>query len=261
MSIPTVIAVGGLDDGAAAGLTRDAQTAITLGVDCRLVGTAWTRQIGNPDQGGFEARDPRAVGSHLRFLLQSKASGPIAVKIGMVATRAVAGEIADCLAQPEWSHLPVVFDPVLATSSGLSLFRDGGDVLTALRPLIHRATVLTPNRAELGALTGRSVENAEQAEAAARALLLTGVPAVLVKGGHFAGPATDRLCRIESTLCFVRDRIVGRDPRGTGCALATAIAVNLARGENLECACRSAGDWHRTQIAMSVQRDGTWHLP
>lgn len=250
-----------MDDGAAAGLTRDAQTAVAFGVNCRLIGTAWTRQLGNLELGGFEARDPREVGSHLWQLLQTLKSSPIAIKIGMVATRGAAQAIADCLEQPEWSHLPVVYDPVLATSAGLSLFREDGDVLTALRPLIRRATVLTPNRSELSVLGGQSVDNAGQAEVAARILLLAGAPAVLVKGGHFEGPATDRLCRTESTLCFVRDRIVGRDPRGTGCALATAIAVNLARGENLEFASRSAGDWLGTQIATAVQRDGTWHLP
>jgi hydroxymethylpyrimidine/phosphomethylpyrimidine kinase len=261
MSTPTVIAVGGLDDGATAGLTRDAQTALALGVDCRLVGTAWTRQLGTPEQGGFETRDRREVGRHLSLLLQSVTSNPIAIKVGMVATPGVAAEIADCLQQPEWSHLPVVFDPVLATSSGLSLFQKDGDVLMALRPLIRRATVLTPNRTELGVLTGQSVENTGQAAAAARALVLAGAQAVLAKGGHFEGPAIDQLCRNESTLCFVRDRIAGRDPRGTGCALATAIAVSLARGEKLEHACRSAGDWLGTQIAMSVQRGGSWHLP
>ncbi len=37
--------------------------------------------------------------------------------------------------------------------------------------------------------------------------------------------------------------------RGTGCALASAIAVRLARGVSLPEACRDAGDWLAARLA------------
>jgi hydroxymethylpyrimidine/phosphomethylpyrimidine kinase len=261
MSTPTVIAVGGLDDGAGAGLTRDAHTAAVLGVDCRLVGTAWTRQRINLRQGGFDARDAGEVATHLRFLLESAPPTNLAVKIGMVAQPFTANAVATCLESPEWSQLPVVFDPVLGSSSGLSLFRTDREILHGLLPLVRRASLLTPNRLELGALTGLAVRDLGQVAQAAENLLAAGARAVLVKGGHFDGPAVDRLFLPGSVTAFSRDRIAGRDPRGTGCALATAIAIHLGRGAGLQDACRAGGDWLATQIAGAVNRDGVWHLP
>jgi len=261
MSTPTVIAVGGLDDGAGAGLTRDAHTAASLGASCLLVGTAWTRQRASLTNRGFDARSPEEIALHLRSLLESAPSGNLAVKVGMVALSSTVETITRCLSEPQSSLLPLVFDPVLGSTSGISLFRGDGKVLQGLLPLIRRATLLTPNRGELALLTGMPVDNFEDADRAAGRLLELGARAVLVKGGHWNGPAVDRLWTAGGVTAFSRPRIVGRDPRGTGCALATAIAIGLASGTPLPDACREAGDWLARQIGNAVERAGAWHLP
>ena len=53
---------------------------------------------------------------------------------------------------------------------------------TALIPL---AAVITPNRMEAEALTGRPVTTRDEARDAARALVDLGARAAVVKGGHF----------------------------------------------------------------------------
>jgi hydroxymethylpyrimidine/phosphomethylpyrimidine kinase len=48
-----------------------------------------------------------------------------------------------------------------------------------------------------------------------------------------------------------RRRVAGPSPRGTGCALATAIAVELALGAALRDAVEAAGDWLARAIAAA----------
>jgi len=83
---------------------------------------------------------------------------------------------------------------------------------------------------------------------------------VLVKGGHLEGDATDVLLSPAGESLFSSPRIAGPSPRGTGCALATAIAVDLARGETLERAVASAKTWLTQRIASAVAVGDEWHL-
>jgi hydroxymethylpyrimidine/phosphomethylpyrimidine kinase len=155
---------------------------------------------------------------------------------------------------------PVVVDPVLASSRGRELFRGAPADLLAL---CARATLVTPNAAEAAALTGRRVADLEDAAAAARALGALGCGAVLVKGGHLGGPdepATDTLLEGGRLHRFAHPRVAGGDVRGTGCALATAIAVELARGRSIVEAVEIAKEWLAGAIGRAVDVGGERHL-
>jgi hydroxymethylpyrimidine/phosphomethylpyrimidine kinase len=105
------------------------------------------------------------------------------------------------------------------------------------------------------------VHDAESAIGAASRLVRQGVHAVLAKGGHVAGPAaTDWLVDASGAHAISGARVDG-DPRGTGCALASAIAVRLAEGDELVAACASAKAWLRDRIAAAIDVRGERHLP
>jgi hydroxymethylpyrimidine/phosphomethylpyrimidine kinase len=176
------------------------------------------------------------------------------VKIGMVATASLAQTILSGLAAYPG---PVVYDPVLRASSADSLY--DGD-LESILALARRATLLTPNLDEAAWLLGKPVRTLSDTREAARALRALGVAAVLVKGGHLEGDATDVLLSSTGESLLASPRIAGPSPRGTGCALATAIAVNLARGETLERAVASAKTWLTQRIAGAVAVGDEWHL-
>jgi hydroxymethylpyrimidine/phosphomethylpyrimidine kinase len=255
--IPYIVAIGGLDPGGGAGLVRDRLTATALGARVTLLGTAWTVQSRAGVQ-GVEPRPADAVGRALAEALREGADAPTgatAVKVGMVATPALVRALLEGLATFSG---PVVVDPVLASSSGGRLF--AGEP-TELLPLLRRATLVTPNLAEAAALAGRAVATAEDAAAAGHALLAAGCRAVLVKGGHLTGPPTDLLCSGETTLELPAARVPGPSPRGTGCALATAIAVALARGSTLAESIATAKAWLATQIAAARPVGAERHLP
>jgi hydroxymethylpyrimidine/phosphomethylpyrimidine kinase len=252
---PVVVTVGGVDPSGAAGLGRDLLTASDLGAVARLVGTAWTEQSATGVR-SVEARSAEAVEEAVRIALRSPAPG--AVKIGMVPAPAVAAALVRGLDGYEG---PVVFDPVLAASSGGALWQGP---LEALQPLLRRATLVTPNAPEAAALSGQPIETLDEARVAAAALRAMGIAALLVKGGHLRptpdGTVTDLLATAEGEHRFVRQRSAGPSPRGTGCALSTAIAVELASGRPLVVAIERATDWLAARIAAAVERDGARRL-
>ena len=156
---------------------------------------------------------------------------------------------------------PVVVDPVLATSRGGSLWEgEPADLM----PLLRRATLVTPNASEAGELAGHPVETGAGAEAAARFLIARiDLGAVLVKGGHIdeaETTVTDVLVTPDSSRRWSRPRVPGPAPRGTGCALATAIAVELGRGRDLPAAVEAAGAWLAGAIAAAVDVGGERYL-
>lgn len=250
-----VVAVGGVDPTAAAGIGRDLLTASDLGAVVRLVGTAWTEQSA-AGVGSVEARSEVAVERAVRIAVRAPVPG--AVKIGMIPGPAVADALVRGL---EGYEGPVVVDPVLAASSGGALWQGP---LEALWPILRRAALITPNAPEAAALTGRPVETLADARAAAANLRGAGIAAVLIKGGHIEsatdGTVTDLLVTIDREQLFTRPRSDGPSPRGTGCALSTAIAVGLASGQLLPAAVERAANWLAARIAVAVERDGARRL-
>jgi hydroxymethylpyrimidine/phosphomethylpyrimidine kinase len=246
-----VVLVGGVDPGSGAGAARDLLTAAALGARAIVVGTAWTEQ---EETTTVEARAPEQVRAALAAALRRTGDSGTAVKIGMAATGPIARALAAAL---ELYGGPVVFDPVLRTSRGGSLY-DGDR--ESLLGLARKATLLTPNLDEAGWLCERPVRTLAEARDAARALRDLGVAAVLVKGGHLDDEATDVLASPAGETLLSAPRVAGPSPRGTGCALATAIAVELATGETLECAVAAAKSWLRERIARAASVGDERHL-
>ncbi len=178
----------------------------------------------------------------------------VAVKVGMLGSPAL---MAAVLAALRGYCGPLVMDPVLATSTGHRLFNGQPD---DLGPLLARATLVTPNIGEAAALANQMVSDIETARRAAERLRQRGAGAVLVKGGHLAGEAADLLLDAEGAITLAAPRVPGKDPRGTGCALATAIATELARGRPLREAVAIAKRWLHERIAAAVERDGAHWL-
>ncbi len=228
--------VGGLDPGTGAGLARDLLTASSAGAHAIVIGTAWTLQDSTSVR-TVEPRQPESVQASLAAALAKIGAQGCAVKIGMVATAPIARAILAALANFTG---PVVYDPVVRASSGGLLYDGDREAILALANL---STLVTPNLGEAAWLLGRPVRTESDARAAARDLRTLGMVAVLVKGGHLEGEATDVLLSPAGERLLSSPRIAGPSPRGTGCALATAIAVELARGEMLEQAVTSAKAW------------------
>ena len=154
-----------------------------------------------------------------------------------------------------YSALPVVLDPVLAATNGDRL----GDatVIAALRAsLIPRATLVTPNLDEAGALLGRTIADVDAMRGAAAAFVALGARAALVKGGHLGGDPHDVYADANGVRELPSQRVAG-SMRGTGDLLAVTIAACLARGAPLAEAIEHARHRVRAAIARAVPFAGT----
>jgi hydroxymethylpyrimidine/phosphomethylpyrimidine kinase len=238
-AMQVALSIAGSDPTGGAGLQADLQVFRTLGVHGAGVITALTIQDTAKVHRVLPAF-PNVVLDQLRVLLADLR--PHAVKIGMLATDDVARSVELGLAPLEASGgppVPVVVDPVLAASDGTSLLERRA--WNSLERLIGRATLVTPNLPEAEALTGCDVSSDEGVEAAGCALVSNlGAGAALVKGGHREGPPHDLLVLREGgsqTLHWLEGERVEAGPvHGTGCALSSAIAAYLARGDPLRTA-------------------------
>lgn len=227
--VPNVLTIAGSDPCGGAGIQTDLATFSALRCHGMSVITALTAQ-NTQGIAAIHVVPPEFVARQIDVIFADIEVA--AVKIGMLATAETVEAVSKRLA----THRPafVVLDPVLAATTGASL--SGSGVAEALvRHLFPLATLVTPNLAEAAVLTGKEVEADHAAmREAARALQARGAQAVLVKGGHGAGPTSDDLL-LDGDACriFSAPRIATRNTHGTGCTLASAIAANLALGQNL----------------------------
>jgi hydroxymethylpyrimidine/phosphomethylpyrimidine kinase len=238
--VRVALSIAGSDPTGGGGLQADLQVFRALGVHGAGVVTALTVQDTEKVHEVLPAF-PNVVLAQLRVLLRDVQ--PDAVKLGMLATDDVARSVELGLRELDVSrHVPIVIDPVLAASDGTPLLERRA--WSTLEGLIARCTLVTPNLPEAQALSGCDVSSEEGVEAAASALVNgLGANAALVKGGHRDGAPDDLLAlRQGGSVSFTwlrGERIEGGPVRGTGCALASAIAAHLARGAGLESAIES----------------------
>ena len=231
-----VLVIAGSDSSGGAGLARDLHTLARFGIEAMCAVTAVTVQS-DSRVSAVHPLPPQLVRAQIEAALATGRVG--AIKIGMLGTGAVALAVAACL--PPRERVPMVLDPVLASSSGAALLDAGGR--EALRDnLVPRATLVTPNIPEAALLLGTEpATTEEELLRQARAWLALGPAAVLIKGGHGSGSeAVDLLLSAgHSPRRLVASRSA-KTQRGTGCALASGIAAGLAAGLELGDACERA---------------------
>lgn len=227
------LSIAGSDPTGGAGIQADLQVFRALGVHGAAVITALTVQDTERVHSVLPVF-PSVVLDQLRVLLSDFT--PDAIKIGALGSDDVVRNVTLGLGKlpaPPAAQVPIVIDPVLAASDGTALLeRRAWD---ALKSLIGLATLVTPNLDEAAALTGCDTSTEEGTQAAACTFVSDfGAQSALVKGGHRDGPPRDLLATREggtTSLSWLdAERISGGPVHGTGCALSSAIAAQLAMG-------------------------------
>lgn len=231
---PIALTIAGSDSGGGAGIQADLRTFAAFGVHGTSAITALTAQ---------DTRGVHAIHTVPRAMLRAQVEAVLgdfrvgAAKLGMLATPAIAREVAQLLRRHP--RLPVVLDPVLVATTGARLAtHDLADTLR--RHLFRRADLITPNIPEAERLLGCTIRDARDMHSAARALLDGGARAVLLKGGHLAGARISDLLLAPGVERWFRQPRIAGESHGTGCSLAAAITAGIARGATLEAAVEAA---------------------
>ena len=222
-----VLIVAGSDSGGGAGIQADIKAVLALGAHASTAITALTAQ-NTMGVHGVHPTPPAFVRQQMEAVLTD--IGADVVKTGMLGNAETIEVVADVLCG---LGLPLVLDPVMVAKGGARLL-DPAALASLKSRLLPLATVVTPNVPEAEDLLGRPIPDFEAATGAAKALMDLGAPAVLLKGGHFSGPAAkDVLVAPGMVEVFENPRIETRHTHGTGCTLASAIAAGLAQGLGL----------------------------
>ena len=240
-SIPRILIIAGSDSGGGAGIQADIKTVTVLGGHAMTAVTAITAQ----NTLGVSAVHPVPAEMILAQIDAVVSDiGVDAVKIGMIGSAFAAEQIAQRLEQLKREHdgLPIVFDPVMVATSGAELADDA--TIAAYGKLMAIATIATPNLPELKRLTEE-----EDPVAAALRLVSEHGCSVLIKGGHEEGDAlADALIETDNMTSWQGQRIDTTSTHGTGCTLASAIALFLAEGASLPDAVGRAREFVRVAL-------------
>jgi len=242
MTIPArILIIAGSDSGGGAGIQADIKTVTMLGGHAMTAVTAVTAQ-NTLGVIGIHPVPAEMVLAQIDAVIDD--IGVDAVKIGMIGGAFAAGQVAARLERlkADRPDLPIVFDPVMVATSGAALADEA--TIAAFGRLMDIATLATPNLPELARLTSEE-------DPVAAALHLVGAHgcAVLIKGGHEEGDAlADALIETDNMTSWQGQRIDTESTHGTGCTLASAIAVFLAEGDLLADAVARAREFVRVAL-------------
>ncbi|MBY0788342.1 bifunctional hydroxymethylpyrimidine kinase/phosphomethylpyrimidine kinase [Corynebacterium parakroppenstedtii] len=143
--MPVVLTIAGSDSSGGAGIQADLKTISALGGYGCVAITAVTAQ----NTRGVDAAEYMSPGFVAQQIRSVADDYPIdAIKIGMVGSSSIADAIVTELKGVSFAG-PVVWDPVMVTSSGSSLVDDETTATSGFVDLARRADALTPNGREL----------------------------------------------------------------------------------------------------------------
>ncbi|MEO0620059.1 MAG: bifunctional hydroxymethylpyrimidine kinase/phosphomethylpyrimidine kinase [Pseudomonadota bacterium] len=247
--IPIALTIAGSDPSGGAGIQADLKTFAAHHVYGAAVLTALTAQNTIGVQ-GVHGIPPAFVTQQIESVLGDLEVG--AIKTGMLATTEIIAAVCDGL--DTRGDIPAIVDPVMVATSGDPLLEETAEEAVR-RTLLPRARLITPNIPEAARLLGAAqATSIDEMEAQARALLVLGPGAVLVKGGHGIGTnATDVLFDGVEMHRFSAPWVETKNTHGTGCTLSAAIAARLAAGASLIAAVDGAKRYVHAAISRAAQ--------
>ncbi len=232
--LKTALTVAGSDASGGAGIQADLKTMTACGVYGMSALTALTAQ-NTQGVAAVSPVTPDFLAAQLDSVFQD--IFPAAVKTGMVFSAPLIAVIADRLRHYHAKN--IVVDPVMVATSGARLLSE--DASTSLQEeLFPLADLITPNLQEAEALTGLTITTKADMETAARKLQAAYGCNVLCKGGHRLADADDVLFTADGPLWLPGQHVANPNTHGTGCTLSSAIAAQLAKGDDLPQAVRTA---------------------
>ncbi|RBQ05391.1 bifunctional hydroxymethylpyrimidine kinase/phosphomethylpyrimidine kinase [Pedobacter miscanthi] len=251
MNYINVLTIAGSDSGGGAGIQADLKTFSALGCFGTSVITAVTAQntMGVRSVHGIPSE---MIKDQLQAVLED--ISPIAIKIGMINRAEVVQVIENEL--KAYYHIPVILDPVMVATSGHRLI-EPDTINQLIEKLFPVVTLVTPNIDEAVILSDQEIHNLDDMIAAGRKIVGKGAKAVLVKGGHLAGPVIyDVYINGNNDPVVLESNFIqSKNLHGTGCTLSSAIAAEMAKGNNLPAAIKNAKDYigKALQFGSSVE--------
>jgi hydroxymethylpyrimidine/phosphomethylpyrimidine kinase len=238
---PVALTIAGSDPSGGAGIQADLKTFHQFGVYGEAVITLITVQ-NTRSVTRVEMLPADLVKEQIEAVIGDIA--PAAAKSGALGNEEIVQAVAELAASFDF---PLVVDPVMISKHGARLMSAAAESVLKQKLMPHAALV-TPNIPEAEALTGMTIASEDEMILAGRRMLEFGCEAVLVKGGHCTGNATDVLVTGDGVERLHGDRVDTPHTHGTGCTYSAAIAAGLAKGAVLLEAVRTAKEFIQQAI-------------
>jgi hydroxymethylpyrimidine/phosphomethylpyrimidine kinase len=221
------LTIAGFDPSSGAGVTADLSVFAAHGIYGTSAITATTVQS-TMGVAGVRAADPAWLQRTLEYVSTDlPAAG---VKVGMLATDPIVRAVVEFLGTAQ-GRVPVVFDPVIRSSSGHELL-DPAALRRIHAELLPLVGWITPNWAELAVLSGVKVRAIEDVNQAADALGKLHPGLYIVATGGDQEEAIDLLRAPGGAVqTFRGERVETTSTHGTGCAFSAALLSRLVLGD------------------------------
>ena len=268
---PTILSIAGFDSSCGAGVVADVNTVRVLGAHGVAVLTCVTAQNTTGIKEVFPLPD-KLVREQIESLFEDFEIS--AVKVGVLYSKSAATAVVSCL--NKFKPRFVVLDPVISSSSG-TLLACEETINILCEKVFPMCSLVTPNFLELCKLlrllgkdkfandleNSKSRKHVEDTYMAVSAFFLNlNFPPIFVKGGHLPLSAisksiNNKLMHFDALLSngsvdiLEQNRINTNNSHGTGCALSTAISVELCRNKTLRDAVKKAQEFVFRSILLA----------
>ncbi|MBW4509215.1 MAG: bifunctional hydroxymethylpyrimidine kinase/phosphomethylpyrimidine kinase [Scytonematopsis contorta HA4267-MV1] len=247
--VPVALTIAGSDSGGGAGIQADLRT---FAFHC-VHGTSAVTCITSQNTLGVkrvDAMQPEAVVAQIQAVVED--IGVQATKTGMLLNKEIIAVVSKQVQNLNLSNL--VVDPVMVSRTGAQLIDD--DAVKILRSaLIPLATIVTPNRYEAQILSGLEINSLDSMKKAAEVIHKElSLKTILVKGGGMRGSlrCVDIYFDGENLETLFTQPVDTKNTHGTGCTLSSAIAANLALGQNLLTSVKRAKEYVTTALTYAL---------
>lgn len=241
-----VLSIAGSDCSGGAGIQADLKTFSAHGVFGMSVITSVVAE-NTYRVIDIQNIDPKVIEEQINAVFED--IYPDAVKIGMLSSKE--GMLAVANRLKEWKPDNIVVDPVMYAKNGAPLM-DPESIDTLISEIVPLADLITPNIPEAEKMAGITISTHKDMEKAGQLIKDMGCLAVLIKGGHSDGDATDILFDGKEYYYLTSPRIDTKNTHGTGCTYSSAIASNLANGMSLFESVENAKRYITTAITHSL---------
>ncbi|MCF8361656.1 MAG: hydroxymethylpyrimidine/phosphomethylpyrimidine kinase [Prolixibacteraceae bacterium] len=221
---PFVITIAGHDTSGGAGLIADCKTfeqhktvglsvcpANTVQTERKFVSVNWVNQ--------------RLIKQQVETLCHEYR--PAVVKVGLIESYSLLLAIAEWLKQQN-PEVKIIWDPVLKSTTGFEFHKKN----KGLNDVLKHITLVTPNTQEVEKLFGSNNPDDIRKFCHQNPDL-----SILLKGGHAEQKGTDFIISQNEVIPISGEPFTGYEKHGTGCILSSAIAANIAKGNDLKEAC------------------------
>ena len=236
-------------------LTADIPVISALGVQCCPLPTGiLSNQTGYPQYEHIDFTD------HMQaFAEQWKNLSPDfdGILSGFISNSRQGKIIADFIDEFAGEDTVVLVDPVMADDGEIYDSYDS-DSVDAIKALVSKATVITPNLTELCVLTGTEYDSVAYLPVDEKLRKIRQLSSLMQKTVITTGIPTDTGEVINTVLdsgdfSVIKNKKIGGSFSGTGDILASVVAARLVTGSDVVSAVRLASDFICSAIEVTVR--------